>query len=274
MKRILICSIIRDTEKFLPQWYENIAKLQALCGKEYIIDISTFENDSKDNSNEYIESLKSEHKIFDWYHTSKAYNALKHGSVWDIERMFGLALYRNHCLEQVDLNKYDKVAFIETDISYDPYWCQELILARHPSQAKINPHIYSAWSLRSESNPKESMFLYDTCASRQYSSDIMWNFKNEDKWRNESLIRTDLGQPDDNCLHKAYSTFNCFCVYDATPIKNGARFAAYNSRINASNVPLNKQQYLECDTVTMCEKFHDLGLHNVLINLNCIVRHL
>lgn len=146
--------------------------------------------------------------------------------------------------------------------------------ARHPLSLKINPDIYSGWSLRSDNHPKESFYLYDTCASRQYERDTFWNFENESKWDGQSLLKTDLGGVDSNCLHSIYSTFNCFCAYNAKPFYEGMKWGFSNNRINASDVLLENGNFLEADTVNIVEQFRSNNYNNIYINKNCIIRHL
>jgi hypothetical protein len=277
-ENILICSIFRDQQANLKLYTDQLTKLINLVVNKYNIYISWYENDSKDLTSIQLNEIKSyfrnHTKIKDIFYTSEQLNTKKYGSVWNTERIINLSNARNKAVFQ-GINNYffDKIVFIEPDIKYDANWCKELILAEHPNQAGINPDIYSAWSLRSENHPKESFYLYDTCACRQNENDTCWNFNNENQWINESLIKTDFGGPDGNCLHRIYSTFNCFCVYNAKPFYNGVSFGYTNTRINPSNIKINNE-WLDSDTVNIVEKFREKGYNNVLVNRNCIVRHL
>ncbi len=152
-------------------------------------------------------------------------------------------------------------------------------MANHPRAAGIEPDIYSGWSLRSESNPKESVFLYDTCATRATKNDVTWDIgENGGKWRGESLVRTDLGGVNANCLHRVWSTFNGFCVYRAKPFADGIKWGYVNKRLNTGQMRIEDGDmdsgFLEADTAHVCESFHAAGYGQVLLNTNCLIRHL
>jgi hypothetical protein len=271
MKNVLICSIVRDQHRFLGLWWLLLRRLYREIQNEYNVSLSIYENDSIDDSKNIIYRL-IEGKFTETVFKTENLGTKKYGSVWDIDRIKNLSNARNQCLNNLDLDKFDKIVYIEPDITYSSAWCSELILARHPEQAGITPDIYSAWSLRPESHPKESMYLYDTCATRQYKNDVYWNLDKEKEWINNSLIQTNLGGIDGNCLHKVYSTFNCFCVYNAEPFKQGLRWGYINDRLNASNIKA-ENGWLDADTSVICESFRRIGYENILLNRNCIVRH-
>jgi hypothetical protein len=279
MKNVLICSIFRNQSENLDLYFEQLCSLSNQIYKEANLYYSLYENDSTDNTKDIINQYLSfnigisDRFIF----TSETLNTNKYGSIWNLERIINLANARNKAVEQ-GLNKwrdirFDKIVFIEPDIEYDPKWCSELILARHPAQAGIEPDVYSGWSLRSNKHPKESMYLYDTCATRQTYKDIHWNFETEGKWRNESLIKTHITDIDSSCLHTVYSTFNCFCVYKGEPFYKGIRFGISNDRLKTSDIT-DGTKYLDADTSNLIESFRKNGYNNVLLNRNCIVRHL
>jgi hypothetical protein len=201
----------------------------------------------------------------------------QYASIWSLDRLRNLAAYRQKAINQVGHLDFDKIAFIEPDVSYDPKWCSELINAKHPEQVGIVPDIYSGWSLRSERHPKESVFLYDTCATRQTKYDLCWEFGKENLWRGKSLIKTHISDIDSNCLHQVWSTFNCFCVYNIKPFKEGLKWSYINKRLSNGQEFINDGDYgsgwLDADTVVICEDFRERGHSNILINTNCIVRH-
>jgi hypothetical protein len=273
MSNILICSIVRNQEANLNLWHNQLIELSKLLdGKIYL---SVFENDSLDKTKELLEKFSYP---FESIVTCKNFNKRFYGSVWNLERLKNLAFYRQACIDQA-FEKwkeifFTKVVYIEPDIEYDPKWSCEIIKAQHPLSLGINPDIYSGWSLRSNNHPKESFYLYDTCASRQYEKDTCWNFENEKEWNERSLLKTDFGVFNSNCLHSVYSTFNCFCAYNAKPFYEGMKWGFSNSRINASNIVLENGDFLEADTVNIVEQFRSNNYNNVYINKNCIIRHL
>ena len=275
MKHALICTIMRNQERNISRYFDLLNKLMARCALQgYMFDVSIFENDSTDGTVGMAEMNASFHNFSPSWFTfrSEKLGTQQYGSIWSVERIKNLALYRQKCLEGYDLSKYDKIVYIEPDVTYDPIWCQELITAKHPEQAGVRPHIYSGWSLRSLKNPKESTYLYDTCATRQLDTENCWNFEKQDLWKGHTLIKTHISDIDSNCLHALWSTFNCFCVYDAEPFKKGLKWSHINKRFDTGQQKLDGG-WLDSDTVVICEDFRAMGYPNILINTNCLVRH-
>lgn len=275
MNNILICCIIRNQENNLNLWQRQLKELTKLINSN--VYLSIFENDSSDSTKKILQAVDYSF-VKDFVLTCENFNKKFYGSVWNLDRLKNLAFYRQSCIDQAFAKWqsiiFDKIIYIEPDIEYDPKWCCEIVNARHPASLNINVDIYSGWSLRSINHPKESCYLYDTCASRQYETDTCWNFENELKWDGESLIKTNLGGFDVNCLHSIYSTFNCFCAYNAKPFYQGIKWGFSNKRVNSSNFRLENGEFLEADTVNIVEQFRENKYHNVYINKNCIIRHL
>lgn len=277
MKNLLVCSIIRDSRPHLERWFQQIA---SLCGKlsgEYRVFLAVYENDSKDGTAEWLKEFDCYPNGLNRIIVCEKIGTQKYGSVWSEDRIRNLANARQKCLDLAEakwgLKTFHKIAYIEPDVSYNPEWCKELVLARHPLSAGFGePDIYSGWALRSESNPKESMFLYDTTACRQKESDVCWNFDKENAWRDNSRIFTNFGGADGYCLHFVWSTFNCFCVYNAAPFQQGLRWGFVNKRLNTGQKPIDGG-WLDVDTSVICEDFREMGYIKVFINTNCIVRH-
>lgn len=277
MKKVLICSIIRNQAENLNTWFFQLKNLVQNISNEYECYLSVFENDSIDNTQNLLKKFNFSF-LKDYILKYSILNTKQYESIWSVDRIKNLAFYRQSCIDngfKIWSNiSFDKICFIEPDIEYDPKWSKELILSKHPESIGINPDIYSGWSLRSNKNPKESMYLYDTCAVRQSKDDIHWNFDNEKEWINTSLLKTFLSNEDSNCLHSIYSTFNCFCVYKAEPFYKGITWGYTNSRINPSHIQLDNNLFLESDTVNIVENFRENGYKNILLNRNCIIRHL
>ncbi len=289
-RKVLICTIMRNSIAYVDRWETQLAALVKQIEGQYECWFSVVENDSVDGTDEWLrkkhdscrlyESVLGSKVTWQWLSTDKL-GTQQYGSVWSVDRLHNLANARQKCLDQVGaatLATFDKIAYIEPDVTYDPQWLKELILARHPAAAGLGePDIYSGWSLRSESHPKESHFLFDTCATRQEDSHTEWRFDLADSWRGKSLVRTDLGGVDNNCLHNIWSTFNCFCVYNAKPFKEGARWGYLNERLNVGQGGVAgwtaPHQFLDADTSVMCEIFRARGYNKVYLNTNCLVRH-
>lgn len=286
MKRLLICTIARDCESRLERWWNCLANLsELLLGHGYVVELSVVENDSKDGTAQWLRERRENwlgapcpHLKAEAFHLStETLGTQRYGSVWSVDRLRNLAAARQKCLDQVgaELYTFDKIAFVEVDVTYDPRWCAELILARHPLAAGLGePDIYSGWSLRTEANPKESVFLYDCCATRQEECHRTWDFANEGEWRPSSVIPTDLGGHDAMCLHGVWSTFNGFCVYNARPFKEGLRWDCWNHRLDTGQVRSpDGLASLDADTSVMCESFRAHGYDKVFLNTNALIRH-
>ena len=278
-KRILICTIMRNQGANIDTWRRQLEELILFC-PEYEFTISVYENDSTDGTKAALDVIVKNAPFFafgDRFHVvCENIGTKQYGSIWNVDRLRNLATARQKCIDQVGHLNFDKIAFIEPDVEYDPKWCKELILARHPAQAQLTPHIYSGWSLRSSKHPKESHFLYDTTATRQTHKDVCWNFENESSWRGKSLIPTAFSDIDSNCLHFVWSTFNCFCVYDVEPFKKGLEWDYQNYRLNTGQELIKDgdiDTWLDADTSIMCEDFRAMGFNNIFLNTNCLVRH-
>jgi hypothetical protein len=284
MKKILVCTIARNVEKQLPEWAKRLERLRFLLAQEgWLTDFSVYENDSTDLTSSTAKALldglgNQDSRI--WF-TSEVIGTKHYGSIWNIDRLRNLANARQKCLDQIGsdaLQTYHKIAYIEPDVTYDPVWCSELVLARHPRAAGLGePDIYSGWSLRTQKNPKESIFLFDTCATRATKDDVCWDITERNgTWRGATVVPTDLGGHDAMCLHPVWSTFSCFCVYNAEPFKRGVRWGFVNARLNTGQTPVGDTAFLgwlDADTSVVCEAFRARGYDKVYLNTNCLIRH-
>lgn len=262
MKNVLICSIVRNQEKNLQRWYNQILQLVKYC-PDCTFHLSIYENDSQDNTKEIL-------KNYDYWFiggekiiTTSNLGTNQYGSVWSEDRLANLAFYRNSCINQIDIikNNIDLIIFIEPDVKYDAKWAQELI-----NQKICQPDIYSAWSLRSEAIPKESMYLYDTSSTRATENDLYWDFDTSEK--KCQLINSDWA------IFSCWTTFNCLCVYNAKPFKEGIRFGHINERLKERGGIQPYRNYIDSDTVVICENFRKAGYNKIYFNRNVIVRHL
>lgn len=289
MKRVLICTIARGCVGHLETWWYQLAQLShRLYEQGYTMELSCAENDSTDGTAEWLRnrrenwlgapcpSLRAEA-----FHLSTAkLGTQQYGSVWDINRLRNLAAARQVCLDQAGpLDRFDKIAYIEPDVTWDPEWCAELVLAAHPRAAGLpEPDVYSGWSLRSAAHPKESIYLYDTCATRAGAWDVCWDVNEAGgTWRGRSLVPTGLSGVHANCLHRVWSTFNCFCVYNAKPFVEGLRWGYVNHRLDPSGIYVDDGDHgsgwADADTSVMCERFRAAGYGGIYLNTNCLIRH-
>ena len=228
--RILICSIIRNREPFLFGWKDLI-----LCLKdenpEVTFDLSVYENDSTDGTQEYLSNITPE--LEDELNVVRITCTEEYspyfGSVRDEDRVTLLAGARNRTLDQMDLSPYDKVIFLEPDINFDPAELSQLLYT--------DDDICSPYSL----HPIEFQnhrWIYDSWATRLDITD--------DIFRGPRIFE----MPDSLDVQ---STFNCFCVYNAKPFKEGARFSAIN--------PMTK--HWDCDTTNICGEFIKRGYKQI-----------
>ncbi len=291
MKRVLIATIMRNAFPHLERYAAQLEDLREQLRGQYEIDVSIFENDSTDGTAEWLQAQDNATRL--WDHmlgiqrtsviTTKKLGTQQYGSVWSLDRLKNLAQARQECLTQVGdkLRSYDKIAYVEVDCSWDPKWASVLILARHLRAAGLGePDIYSGWSLRSEANPKESTYLYDTCATRATCYDTSWDITEANgTWRGKTVIPTDLGGHDAMCLHPVWSTFSCFCVYNAEPFKRGVKWGYVNSRLDTGQAKISETLdspvlgTLDADTSVICESFRANGFNKVFLNTNCLIRH-
>jgi hypothetical protein len=282
-QRLLVCTIARNVRQHLDTWFNQLVMLGVACSDEWEMWLSVVENDSVDGTDIWLQGLSpytsplASRTVI----ATEVLGTASYPSIWNLDRLRNLAAARQRCLDQADMrwgiDTFDKIAYIEPDVTYDADWCSELILACHPRAAGVKPDVYSGWSLRSVKNPKESVFLYDSCATRQTATDTCWDFAAEHDWRPVSLIQTNLGGVNANCLHHIWSTFNCLCVYNARPFVEGAQWGYINRRLNTGQQrvedEVNGGGTIDADTAVMCEQFRARGYNKIFLNTNCLVRH-
>lgn len=265
---ILICSIVRDSAQFLGNYFSQLEKIVALRPKD-TFDISIFENDSRDLSKIILQNYDYG-KIFKNYFVGiRDLNTPKYPSVAEEGRVRLLAAYRNETLRQVnDLSVYDKIIWIEPDIFYIPEDAAKLI--------DSDFDVYSGISLRC--NYDSLKRLNFDCA--RWLEELYlkpfdgWLHGCRDGWatriKAEHLVEPISGDEylqyfqgkEENV--SLYSTYNGFAVYNAEPIKKGARFDFFNQKYNR----------FDCDTYVICERFHNLGYGKIYLNKNVKILHI
>lgn len=242
--KILICSILRNRVHFMRRFYFLLNHLVALDKKnEY--SISIFENDSQDGTDQWLRAL-------DWSFFNKTYISSKKLSLpflsdsqehaASMDRVKILSLVRNECINQVgqDLDKYDKILFLEAECLFYPKDIINLI-----SLSK-DTDIYSPKSVMEKTH-----MLGDSWATRISSDDK--SFVDE-----KGLINV----PNDYL--PMWSTYSYLCIYDMAPILAGARFGFLNKRFN---IP-------DCDTSVICENFREKDFNKIFMNTNILVSHI
>lgn len=232
MKTVLISTIFRNSEKVLEQYHAQIRKLAETI-KDYSFLLSVYENDSTDNTKELLKTLDWSF-LSDVSIISENIQTIMFGSIVSEERVKNLSTARNKTLEAKNfLDRSDYVLSIESDVIYN---VKDVIRLLEFKENK-NVDIVSAASFIK--NKKGNKKFYDTWATRRTHDEEFG-----------ALIETDSDHA------KYYSTFNCICLYDAEPIKQGIRFHWYNDRLKK----------FDCDTAVICEKFHEKGHHEIYID--------
>jgi hypothetical protein len=156
--KVLICTIARDVSESLDVWYFQISSLVEE-NKDIDFSISIYENDSEDGSDFKLESFNYDIFKEKWISTEKIGTEL-FGSVISAQRVINLSNARNKTLDQVeDLSIYDKVVFIEPDITYDTREVSKLIRQQENYGKEFD--ILSGISVRGEYNE-----FYDSWCTR------------------------------------------------------------------------------------------------------------
>lgn len=265
---ILICSIIRDSEIFLENYFSQIEKIISLRPGD-TFDISILENDSKDNSKLILKNFNYNKLFNNNFVLTTDLNTPKYGSVAEENRVKLLSLYRNQVLDQVkDLSIYDKIIWIESDIFYIPEQVVNLIDSQFD--------VYSGISLRCNyESLKNYNFNCHRWLENLYSKPFDgWLHGCRDGWatriKPEHLIEPISGDEYLNYFEKEqqnipfYSTYNSFCVYNAEPFVKGVRFDYINKRYNR----------FDCDTYVICEELNNLGYNKIYINKDIKILHI
>lgn len=238
MKNILISTIVRNREPFLENW---ISQLNQICESRPEINfyLSVYENDSIDGSKEVLGCLD--------YSKFKGFKIICEdldtpffGSVQNSLRVKLLAEARNKSLFENDLlEKCDWVISVEPDVKYDIKDVLKII-------DNDDYDILSGRSMEitSTSNPT---YLYDIWATRKTSKNPSWSSNIEF-----------------NKIIDTWTTYNCFCKYNAEPIKNKISFDHRNKRLGRD----------DCDTAVICENFRENGYSKIALDGTVNILHM
>lgn len=232
---ILISSIVRNRVTFLNQWAKQLNDLSEL-NQDINFYLSVYENDSIDGSKDFLKKI--DFPLFkDYSLLSEDLLTNQHGSYKDAERVHLLADARNKSiLNSPYLNIIDKVVSIEPDIQYNPEEMRKLLLSDYD--------IISARSI--ERHDDLSHHIYDSWATRKNEQDSSWDY---------SILLEGI--------MPVWTTFNCFCIYNAEAIRKGCLFSGHNHKINN----------FDCDTAVICELFRDNGYNNIVMDCDTKVFH-
>jgi len=274
MSNILVSTIVRNREHTLPQWFTQIRNL-VLEDPNNNYYLSIYENDSEDSSLELIKS-------FD-YSFAKNYSVIteKLGTPWfgceknNIQlvnefyysdevlimslkdRVNMLANARNKSIYECGfLDDCDYVLSIEPDIRYTPSEALQHIIHNMKnydilsgrSMSELRPG--DRFNALQNKDTKESdwhLLLYDSWATRRRKPEQMWHFDVE----LEGMM-------------PVWSTYNCFCMYNADPFKKRITFSGFNARLDK----------WDCDTSVVCEEFRSHGYNNIYMDCDFRVGHM
>lgn len=220
---ILICSILRDSEKFLDIWYSQIANI-VKKNEDISFSLSVFENDSSDKTPDKLNSY--DYMDFsDFAILSENFGDQKFGSIASEQRVKNLAKYRNKCLSSFDYGlDFDYILFVEGDVTYSNNVFTELL---HFSEK------YGA-DICSPASTKDGRF-YDGWATRVLPGEKEWQHSRDFRKMGPTLCQ---------------STFNCFCLYRPYFEKP---FGWYSEEFKT----------WDCDTAVICEKYRKEGMSKI-----------
>lgn len=240
-QNVLIYSIFRNSGAIVDTYYQQLKEFVSAFGDKYNFFLSIYENDSTDNTKEKLSKLDLsfiQHNL-----VSENINTPKFSSIPDEQRVKNIAVARNKAiLGSGFLDKVDWVMMLESDLKYDISCVKQILNFQEKYNIK-NVDIVSAilWEKRNKH--------YDTWGTRR-NPDEYWG-----------------GLFDDWAEHdykKYYATCNGIALFKADAIRNGAVYHYYSKRFKK----------FDCDTVNICEKFHELGYHDIFINHKAHCYHL
>jgi glycosyltransferase involved in cell wall biosynthesis len=232
-ERVLLYSIIRNTETKFDQYYQQIKNI-VKSFPEYDFCLSIYENDSTDRTKSLLHTS-------DWSFLSgvsiisENINTEFFGSVKDPVRVKNLSDARNKAIEAAGfIDSVDYVLMVEGDLSFNMNSVKELL-----SFKDIEPdfHAVSAVSIRK-------------------------NGKHYDWWatRTGPIYNPDASDLDPHYAKKHYgeyySTSNGLVLYRAKPFQEGIRHGWINTVTNE----------FDCEMVVLCQNFRASGYNNIYIN--------
>lgn len=234
-EKILIYSILRNTEDFFARYYTQI-KMIVQKFEQYDFYLSIYENDSTDKTKYFL-------NVADWSFLkpenisiiSENINTKFYGSVKDPVRVENLSIARNKAIEAGGfLEKVDYVLMIEGDIKFNIAAVKELLNFKN---VENNFDIVSAVSLRKNRRHYDVWATRTTPVYNSTGSELDPDYK-----------RKHYGE--------YYSTSNGLILYRAEPFKKGIRHGWINKVTNE----------FDCEMVVLCQNFREHGYNNIYIN--------
>jgi glycosyltransferase involved in cell wall biosynthesis len=237
--RVLVYSIIRNENKYMNSYHNKLIQMVDSF-PQYEFYLSIYENDSTDGTKQKI--MAKDWSMFAGVSIiSEDIATQDYGSVKDETRVKNLSIARNKAIEAGGfLSFVDYVMMIESDMEFDMKTVDKILNFKN-----VVPDfdIVSGITIRNKR-------LYDQWATRhkpEYDEGI---YPIADDYKIKSY-------------DKYYSTSNGICLYRAEPFREGVRYGYVNTVTGE----------FDCDTVVVCQNFHELGYHNVYIIHDAEIYH-
>jgi hypothetical protein len=228
---IFIYSIVRNESKYVDRYYKQIKQI-VTSFPEYSFMLSIYENDSTDGTPELLQA-KDWSFLKDFSFISEKIMTTHYGSVKSKTRVMNLSIARNKAIETKDfLSRADYVMMIEFDMKFSMDTIKQILEFK-----KLEPDFDIVSGLTVNNHP-----IYDSWATRKGP-----RFTSHEEVRLYDIT----SKPYD----KYYATSNGVCLYRAQPFKDGARYGWINT----------VTRRFDCDTVVVCQNFHNLGNNNIYI---------
>lgn len=238
-EKVLVYSIIRNESKYMNAYHNKLIEMVSTF-PEYEFYLSIYENDSTDGTKQKI--MNKDWSMFSGVSIISEDIATKdYGSVKDETRVKNLSIARNKAIEAGGFLEFvDYVMMIESDMTFDMNALDKIL-----SFKNVVPDfdIVSGITIRNRR-------LYDQWATRhkpEYDEGI---YPIADDYKMKSY-------------DKYYSTSNGICLYRAEPFREGVRYGYINTVTGE----------FDCDTVVVCQNFHERGYSNVYIIHDAEIYH-
>ena len=238
-EKILLYSIIRNEAKFMDGYYNKL-KSMVKSFPEYEFYLSIYENDSSDGT-----KLKIFTKDWSFFKgisiISEDIQTLDYGSVKDADRVRNLSTARNKAIEAAGFLEFvDYIFMVESDMEWDNSAVEKILSFKN---YEPDFDIVSGITIRGRK-------LYDAWATRKTPHFVP----------NKPVLSPNYKT---KRYDKYYSTSNGLCLYRAEPFRQGVRYGWINT---VTGEP-------DCDTVVVCQNFHEKGYSNIFIIHNAEIYH-
>jgi hypothetical protein len=229
--KVLVYSVIRNESKYIDRYYDQLKQMVDTF-PNYEFFLSIYENDSIDGTPELI-GEKDWSFFSDFSFVSEKLHTNNYGSVKSKDRVKNLSIARNKAIEAKDfLQKADYVMMVESDMRFDMDTIRQILEFK-----KLEPDFDIVSGLTVNNHP-----IYDSWATRKGP-----RFTSHEEVRKFDTT----SKPYD----WYYATSNGVCLYRAQPFRDGVRYGYINTVTNK----------FDCDTVVVCQNFHNAGFENIYI---------